>query len=112
VVQLAVAGHPLPVLLTADGAVTTVGTPGTLLGVLPETRSTDVMVELGPGDTLLMFTDGVLDSGDPGPLRSEGLHRILAGCRGLSPREIVGRVHHAAARGQRDDVAVIALAAS
>jgi hypothetical protein len=58
-----------------------------------------------------MFTDGVVDSGLPRPLRSEGLHQILAECRGLPPAQIVARVHDAAARGQRDDIAVVALTA-
>jgi sigma-B regulation protein RsbU (phosphoserine phosphatase) len=111
VVRLAVAGHPLPSLLRADGSVETVGTPGTLLGVLRDTTATDTVVELAPGDTLLFFTDGVLDSGWPGGLKRDGLDEILRDCRGLPPAEIVARVHHAAAQVQRDDIAIVALAA-
>jgi sigma-B regulation protein RsbU (phosphoserine phosphatase) len=110
-VRLAVAGHPLPLVLRADGDVTAVGVPGTLLGVLRETTATDVTVELGPGDTLLLFTDGVLDSGRPERLGQDGLRRVLGGCTGLPPEDIVARVHEAVAPAQRDDIAVLAIAA-
>jgi serine phosphatase RsbU (regulator of sigma subunit) len=61
VVRFAVAGHPLPLLAGADGEVTPVGSPGTLLGVVtPELRETELV--LGPGDRLLLYTDGLTDS--------------------------------------------------
>jgi sigma-B regulation protein RsbU (phosphoserine phosphatase) len=110
-VRLAVAGHPLPSVLRADGTVITVGAPGTLLGVLRDVTVTDTVVELAPGDTLLFFTDGVLDSGRPDGLKREGLDPILRSCRGLPPEELVARVHQAAARVQRDDIAILAITA-
>jgi sigma-B regulation protein RsbU (phosphoserine phosphatase) len=110
-VRLAVAGHPLPSVLRADGTVITVGAPGTLLGVLRDVTATDAVVELAPGDTLLLFTDGVLDTGRPDGLRREGLDPILRSCRGLPPEELVARVYRAAARVQRDDIAILAIAA-
>jgi sigma-B regulation protein RsbU (phosphoserine phosphatase) len=111
VVRLAVAGHPLPIVLTAEGEVATVGVPGTLLGVLRDTVATDVTVELAPGDTLVLFTDGVLDSGHPTRLGTEGLRQILRECKGLSPDDLVDRVHDVVAPAQRDDIAVLAIAA-
>ena len=33
---VAAGGHPLPLILRADGRVETVGLPGTLLGILPD----------------------------------------------------------------------------
>jgi sigma-B regulation protein RsbU (phosphoserine phosphatase) len=108
-VRLASAGHPLPLVLRADGSVETVGVPGTLLGVLRDSHHTDVEVALAEGDTLLMFTDGVPDSGWPSPLGSAGLQRVLREARGLPATEIVRRLHGAAARRQRDDIAILAL---
>jgi sigma-B regulation protein RsbU (phosphoserine phosphatase) len=55
-------GHPQPILRTAAGEVSRVGEPGSLLGVLLEVDATDVELTLTPGDTLLMFTDGVLEA--------------------------------------------------
>jgi sigma-B regulation protein RsbU (phosphoserine phosphatase) len=110
-VRLASAGHPLPILLRADGRVTAVGEAGTLLGVLPDTTAVDVSVDMAPGDTLVMFTDGVLDSGHPERLGRDGLHRLLRDCAGRGPDEIVERIHRAAAQAQRDDIAILAITA-
>lgn len=54
-------GHPLPLLVAADGSVREVGTPGTLLGVVREPSLTDVAVDLRPGEALVMYTDGVTE---------------------------------------------------
>ncbi|MDT4924578.1 MAG: phosphoserine phosphatase RsbU/P [Pseudonocardiales bacterium] len=53
------AGHPLPMLRDAAGAVREVGRPGTLLGVIDDPPQYDVPVPLNPGDALLLYTDGV-----------------------------------------------------
>lgn len=54
-------GHPLPLLARAGGAVEAVGRPGSLLGALPEIELHDVDIELGPGDALICFTDGIVE---------------------------------------------------
>lgn len=56
-VDLACAGHPLP-LLRRDG-VRAVGVPGTMLGVVPQPALTDATVPLAAGDLLVFYTDGV-----------------------------------------------------
>lgn len=110
-IRFASAGHPLPFLLRADGHVEVVGSPGTLLGVLPTIDVVDCAIQLDPGDTLVLVTDGVLDSGYPARLQQEGLEAILRTCRGLSAEVIVAQVHGAIAAAQRDDVAILALLA-
>ena len=55
-------GHPLPAILRADGIVEFAGTPGTLLGVFRDIELTDASVDLGPGDALVLFTDGLTDA--------------------------------------------------
>lgn len=52
-------GHPLPMHRRADGLIDLLGRPGSLLGVLEEPILHDVPVALQPGDTLLLYTDGV-----------------------------------------------------
>lgn len=109
-VRFAAAGHPLPTLLRADGLVSVVGEPGSLLGVFEDVAVSESVVELVPGDTLVFFTDGVLDSGRPLRLEQAGLDRILRDCHGLSVAQLVERVHGAVVAAQRDDIAMIALA--
>jgi PAS domain S-box-containing protein len=111
IVELASGGHPLPTVLRANGDVQVVGRLGTLLGVLPEVDIADSEFELHAGDTVLFITDGVHDSGRPRPLLQEGLEAVLRGCRGMEPADIVDRVLQEVVAAQRDDVAILAVAA-
>ncbi|HEY5455372.1 MAG TPA: GAF domain-containing SpoIIE family protein phosphatase [Acidothermaceae bacterium] len=108
IVRFAVAGHPLPTVMRADGEVFAAGSPGSLLGVLTDVNFTDTTVELHPGDTFVFVTDGVLDSGDP-PLGRDGMENALAACAGFPPAAIVERLLLAATSAQRDDIAILAL---
>src|SRR5262249_5537590 len=58
-VTLACAGHPYPLLLRADGTVETLQCRGLLIGVFPDFELSERRLELGPGETLLLYTDGV-----------------------------------------------------
>jgi sigma-B regulation protein RsbU (phosphoserine phosphatase) len=108
-VHFASGGHPLPTLLRHDGSVAVVGTPGSLLGVVEEPDLTDSVVRLGPGDVLVLVTDGVHDSGGPARLEQAGLDRILRSCLGCEPQQVVDAITAAAMEHQRDDIAVLAL---
>ncbi|MGX7826331.1 PP2C family protein-serine/threonine phosphatase [Actinokineospora sp. 24-640] len=62
-VHLASGGHPPALLLRADGDCRFLPTPdGVLVGVLPEPRFTPVATTLAPGDTLLLYTDGLTEA--------------------------------------------------
>ena len=58
-VTLARAGHPNPLLLSADGSVTPIECDGGLLGILPDETFAEAAFTLAPGDRLLLYTDGV-----------------------------------------------------
>jgi PAS domain S-box-containing protein len=58
---MATGGHPLPLVLRADGTVDTAGSPGSLLGILEDPDLSQTQVELGPGDALVLVTDGVTE---------------------------------------------------
>jgi sigma-B regulation protein RsbU (phosphoserine phosphatase) len=60
-VTIGVGGHPLPLLLRSGTAPVFAGTPGSLVGVLPDPSFTDAEVVLEPGDALLVYTDGVTE---------------------------------------------------
>ena len=56
------AGHPPPVLICADGRVELLErTPNRLLGVSPDARRVDHELLLNPGDTLFLYTDGLVE---------------------------------------------------
>jgi len=111
---LASAGHPLPQLLRAGGEVEEVGAPGMLLGIGPDPVLEDHKVELERGDTLFLFTDGLLDAHAPEVMVSaEDLRAIVASCSGLEPAEAAERIEKAmVGEGEsevRDDIAILAL---
>ncbi len=113
-VGLASGGHPLPLLLRPDGTVEPVGEPGTLLGVVPDPAFEDTAVLLAPGDALVFYTDGVIESrGGEGALDEVRLAELLASCAGRDADAIASRVERAALRSQsdrpRDDIAVLVL---
>jgi PAS domain S-box-containing protein len=107
-------GHPLPLLLRADGTVQAVGEPGTLLGVLPDPSFEDRSLALAPGDALVFYTDGVIEGrGANGALDEEGLADLVATCAGAGADAIAARIEDAAVSAQegepRDDIAVLVL---
>jgi sigma-B regulation protein RsbU (phosphoserine phosphatase) len=61
-VRISSAGHPLALVRRADGSVKTVGQPGTLLGLLPDPELHDTRLLLRPGDSMILFTDGVTEA--------------------------------------------------
>jgi serine phosphatase RsbU (regulator of sigma subunit)/anti-sigma regulatory factor (Ser/Thr protein kinase) len=106
-------GHPLPLVLKRDGSLQTVGRPGTLLGLFPEPELTDVVVDLDPGDLVLLYTDGVVEHGPDVALGELGLASVLSGCAGRTPAEVADRIEGWLGEFEpgrhRDDVALIVL---
>jgi PAS domain S-box-containing protein len=111
---LASAGHPLPFVIRASGTVEQVGCSGTLLGIVPDVEIGDLEVALEPGDTLVLYTDGVIEARGGGPeLGEAGLARLLEGCAGARPEDVAARIEGASLEAYRgpptDDIAVLVL---
>ncbi|MFD5271572.1 SpoIIE family protein phosphatase [Streptomyces sp. NPDC058335] len=62
-ITLASGGHPPALLMRADGGVDYLPTPGgQLIGVLPDAHIATTTIRLDPGDTLLLYTDGLTEA--------------------------------------------------
>ena len=106
-------GHPLPRAIRADGAVEPIGRHGTLLGLFDDPELHDREAVLGPGDALVLFTDGVIEGrpdGDGslddflGSLAGRDAAGIAAGLEAWA-RDVSGE-------SLRDDVAILVLRVS
>ncbi|MGW4425627.1 PP2C family protein-serine/threonine phosphatase [Streptosporangium sp. NPDC004631] len=111
------AGHPEALRLRPSGAVETVVTSQSLLGVFPEATFKAELVHLDPGDVLLAVTDGVTERRQDGRLLDDngGLAKLLAECVGLSARAVAERIRRAvqdfAPEPSADDLAIVVLRA-
>jgi serine phosphatase RsbU (regulator of sigma subunit) len=111
---LSLGGHPPAYVLRADGTVEEAGRYGTVMGSVDDALVHDVEVPLGPGDTVLLYTDGVIEGGSAqGALGEDGLQELLRSLTGEPVQAIVDRVVDEAVRVQngvpRDDIALLAL---
>jgi serine phosphatase RsbU (regulator of sigma subunit)/PAS domain-containing protein len=61
-VVLASAGHPGPALVRPDGRVDVLGGGGLPLGLFPDADPHVELLELGPGDLMFFYSDGVTDA--------------------------------------------------
>src|SRR3954447_11253373 len=107
-------GHPPALVLRADGTVEAHGEAGTLIGVFRDPRLVEADLELGQGDVVLLYTDGVTEAGPVGEeIGEDGLARLLGELAGCTPEDIVAAVERAAVAAQdgqpRDDIALVAL---
>jgi anti-sigma regulatory factor (Ser/Thr protein kinase)/putative methionine-R-sulfoxide reductase with GAF domain len=110
-VTLASAGHPPPVLISAAGEARLLEvTSAPPLGTLPYSTFREVQTTLEPGETLLMYTDGLVER--RGEALTVGLERLRAAASmSVSPEALCQHVLHALvpALGAADDVALVAL---
>lgn len=74
------AGHNPAVLVRRDGAVEHLERTGIPLGLLPEASYEEKTVELGPGDGVVVYTDGITEAANPDE-EEYGLERLEAVCR-------------------------------
>jgi PAS domain S-box-containing protein len=112
--QLSVAsgGHPLPFLLKPDGVVTVLGRPGSLIGPFAECELVEKRTLLQPGDTVVLYTDGVTEARSGERFFGEaGLRAALHDVAGLSAETVADHIEKAVSEFQgeegRDDLALV-----
>ena len=94
------AGHNPPYLVRADGALERLRTGGLILGVLPNSDFDHGAVRLGPGDLLMMYSDGLTESTDPSDemFGEERLEAFLRAHHALPVDQMQDRLHDAPQR--------------
>jgi phosphoserine phosphatase RsbU/P len=113
---IASGGHPLPLLIGADGTTGYPPIPGSpFIGVIDDAVFTATVIRLGPGDTLLFYTDGLTEA-RTGPGRDRyGDEALLAYAASIAPATASGAISAIIALldsfddGLDDDIAVLAL---
>jgi serine phosphatase RsbU (regulator of sigma subunit) len=119
-VTLVNAGHLAPLLYRASEGAFRECMPKALaglpLGVTDGTPYESHQVPLEPGDSLLLYTDGIPDALDArhNPFGPEGIHRILQGAGGARPEALVERMakaveQHASGTEPHDDITLVCL---
>jgi serine phosphatase RsbU (regulator of sigma subunit) len=110
---VAAGGHPPPLVIHPDGTVDQITTKGALLGVFPEACFHERTIELELSDTLVLYTDGVVEQRDQPELFDElQLGRLVRNM--LTSRQaddiaqvILDTVVELAPREARDDIALL-----
>jgi sigma-B regulation protein RsbU (phosphoserine phosphatase) len=92
------AGHNPPLVVRANGEFEMVqGAGGMILGILPMAQYQEAHVRLDPGDTLVLFSDGVTEEADPqdNQFGEERLAKLVASLHNRPASEIVQEIHRA-----------------
>lgn len=112
------AGHLLPQIVTAHGAIRSLANDGAVLGVFPDWSYTDSTVEIARGDRLLLFTDGITEAPESSG-EEFGEERLLTiACRehassASTLQEHVMRAVHDFSKGEQfDDATLLVIAAN
>jgi PAS domain S-box-containing protein len=109
------AGHPPAIVIRADGMIRTTSGGGVPLGLFDDFEPAIESLDLEPGDTLFMYSDGVLDACNELRVRfgHERLVEILATYNGRPLHEVLVAVERALidfCEGDlSDDVSILAL---
>jgi serine phosphatase RsbU (regulator of sigma subunit) len=105
------AGHPLPIVSTADGT-RSFGRPGSLVGIIDQVTVRTDEIELTHGDVLVLYTDGITDLPPPHGLDVEQLEALVHQHRGDGADNIARAIRRSLElrlpdHSRRDDAALI-----
>jgi anti-anti-sigma factor len=108
------AGHPHPIIVRRDGRVREVGGGGPVLGVVSDAVWPERTIRVSPGETVLLYTDGVTDTlGEGERFGQRRVAELLIEHADSPPHELLARLEAALDRFQRgpqsDDTAALAL---
>ena len=112
-VTLAVAGHPPPLVVRANGGVEWAPADGTMLGAVSDPTFATCAVTLDPDDAIVLCSDGIHDAEiDAVRIDEQRVFELLSGAAQASAQALVDRLVdplRSARRPLRDDVAIMVL---
>ncbi|GAA4263816.1 PP2C family protein-serine/threonine phosphatase [Dactylosporangium darangshiense] len=115
-VRVACGGHDPALVRRRDCRVEPLGVPGIILGCVDDPQLRDRRAVLHPGDSLIMYTDGVTEARRPtdrAMFGTEALYELLADTPAVSADRLAGAVESAVLehtdRRIADDTAILVL---
>lgn len=110
------AGHNRPYVQQPNGAIRQLPKGGMALGVIDDSPLTDEIIQLNPGDCLVLFTDGVTDTFSPTgePFSEERLRPVIAAEVGQNASGVLDAIEqaleqHRSSEPPGDDVTLMAV---
>jgi sigma-B regulation protein RsbU (phosphoserine phosphatase) len=99
------AGHPSPIIVRRDGAIDLVDSTGPVVGILPAARWRSSIRLLGRGDTLVLYSDGVIEAESPEGCQF-GMERLVVAARS---GDILRAVEEHEAGTRADDLTLVVM---
>jgi sigma-B regulation protein RsbU (phosphoserine phosphatase) len=113
-ITLVNAGHCPPMIVRADGSIEEIDSTGPAVGIVPNARWRSMTLKLHPGELLVLYSDGVIESpsanGDE--FGTDGILRSLPSsicARTVAASIAEAATRHAAGVAQYDDLTVMVL---
>ena len=95
--RFASAGHDPSILVRASGEVELLMPTGMPLGLMPDATYSATETQMGAGDTLVLYTDGITEAANPDEemFERERLIEVCREHRGEPPEELAASIHSA-----------------
>lgn len=115
-ITLVNAGHCPPMIVRSDGAIEEIDSTGPAVGIVPNARWKSTTLTLSPGELLLLYSDGVIESSSENgdDFGTAGILRSLPAsicARTVASAIADAATRHAVGRAQYDDLTVMVISA-
>ena len=107
-VMVANAGHPSPIIVRRDGSTDLVESTGPVVGILPTARWRSSLRLLGRGETLVLYSDGVIEAESPAGAQF-GMEGLLGVMQMPTADAIVEAVNAHESGSRSDDLTLVVI---